>query len=298
MSGRLQLRSSYARLSRLKSLAALQVRHGLASTTERSSPKLWDSVGCNSKHPILLCKTIKSNVTHFDVPASLDDFEDSVYLNSTVHNSCSLVGSSGNLKNHAYGKLIDSKSIVIRINNPPMNGYEEFVGYRPADILMINNHLSREKCHLPTNDSTLYVSTPFNGIRNGTQTIRLCNAHLKAKILGLSSYIIRISQELLEVYAQRYNLSRGIHGPQYIRPTSGFKALLFSMLVCRRVHMFGFGMQGAITFHYYSNDTVFRPPHHEVDLEMTIYKDIERRTLDSDIMDLEDEVFGQVTIHH
>ena len=297
MSGRLQLRSRYVGLSRLKSLAALQVRHDQASK-EGASPKLWDSVGCNSKHPILLCKTIKSNVTHFDVPASLDDFGDSVYLNSTVHNSCSLVGSSGNLRNHAYGKLIDSKSIVIRINNPPMNGYEEFVGYRPADILMINNHLSREKCHLPTNDSTLYVSTPFNGIRNGTQTIRLCNAHLKAKILDLSSHIQQISHDLLEMYVQRHNLRKGIHGQHDIHPTSGLKALLFSMLVCRRVHMFGFGMQGAKTFHYYSNDTVFRPPHHEVDLEMTIYKDIERGTLDSDIIDLRDEVFGKVTIHH
>ena len=208
------------------------------------------------------------------------------------------MGSSGDLRNHAYGKLIDSKDIVIRINNPPVNGYEEFVGYRPADIMMINSHLFGERCVVPTNHSTLYVCTPSNGLREETQTIRVCKAHLKANVYGISKYILQISHHFLEVYAQRYNLSRGMHGENYIRPTSGFKALLFSMLVCRHVFMFGFGMQGAQTFHYYSNDTVYRPPHHVVDLEMRIFEDIARGTLDSGIVDLKAKVFGKVSIHH
>ena len=83
VSGRLQLRSRYASLFRFKILAAVQPRYDLTSS-EGPSSKLWDSVGCNSKHPILRCKTVESNVTHFDVTASLGDFEDSVYLNSTV----------------------------------------------------------------------------------------------------------------------------------------------------------------------------------------------------------------------
>ena len=89
-----------------------------------------------------------------------------------------------------------------------------------------------------------------------------------------------------------------MYGENYIRPTSGLKALLFSMLVCTRVHMFGFGMQGTDRYHYYSNNTEYRPPHHAVDLEMKIFKDIESRTVDSDIIDLKDKVFGRVTMHH
>jgi hypothetical protein len=204
------------------------------------------------------------------------------------------VGSSGNLKNHKYGRLIDSKRVVIRINNPPMKGYEKFVGHRPADILMINNHLREGKCYQPKHHEILYVAAPSNGIRNGTTTVSICKMHQKAKILRLSSYITQVAVDLLGLYAERYNSSRS---ETYIHPTSGLKALLFSMLVCRRVYMFGFGMQGAQTFHYYSNNTKFRPPHHEVDLEMKIYEDIVRGTVDTDIVNLKDEAFGKVTIY-
>jgi hypothetical protein len=115
------------------------------------------------------------------------------------------VGSSGNLKNHKYGRLIDSKRVVIRINNPPMKGYEKFVGHRPADILMINNHLREGKCYQPKHHEILYVAAPSNGIRNGTTTVSICKMHQKAKILRLSSYITQVAVDLLGLYAERYN---------------------------------------------------------------------------------------------
>ena len=269
-----------------------------SGTSTGNPPKLWDSVGCNSRYPILQCEAIKRKVPTLDLTASLADFENSVYLNSTAHNSCSLVGSSGNLRNHAYGKLIDNNSIVIRINNPPVKGYEEFVGHRPAEIMFINNQLFGKRCLVPINHSTLYVCAASRGLIQQVKTARLCKAQKKAKIYGISKYLGQISDNLLAEYAQRYNLSRGISGENYIRPTSGFKSLLFSMLVCRHVHMFGFGMQGADRFHYYSKDTVYSPKHHAVDLETKILEDIDRGTFDSDLVDLKDTVFGKVTVHH
>jgi hypothetical protein len=152
-----RLRPRYTSVPHLKSLHLVQRRE--LSSGKGTSLKLWDTVGCHSKHPILGCTPIRSNFTRFDVPASLEDFEESVYLNSTAHDSCSLVGSSGNLKNHKYGRLIDSKRVVIRINNPPMKGYEKFVGHRPADILMINNHLREGKCYQPKHHEILFL--PF-----------------------------------------------------------------------------------------------------------------------------------------
>ena len=291
------MRPRYKSVSGWKRLAAFQPSVSLATSAGNSS-KLWDSVGCNSKYPILRCKAIKRNVTYLDLTASLDDFENSAYLNSAAHNSCSLVGSSGNLRNHAYGKLIDSNSIVIRINNPPVKGYEKFVGYRPADIMVINNQLSGKRCLGPTNHSTLYVCAPALGLREDKPSVRLCKAHKKAKIYGMSEYLGQIPCNLLEVYAQRYNLSRGICDENFIIPTSGLKALLFSMLVCRRVHVFGFGNQGTDRFHYYSNKRGHRPPHHAMNLEMRIFRDIESGTIDSDIVDLKNKVFGKIIMHH
>ena len=248
--------------------------------------------------PNTLFSDAKLSNLYLDLTASLADFENSVYSNSTAHNSCPLVGSSGNLRNHASGKLIDSNNIVIRINNPPVKGYETFVGYRPADLMLINNHLFGGRCLVPTNHSTLYVCASSSGLREDESSVRLCKAHKKAKIYGLSKYIEHISRDLLEVYAQWYNLSRKMHGKYNIRPASGLKDVLFSILVCRSVHMFGFGMQGTDIFHYFSTDRVYRPLQHLVDLEMKIFKDIERGTLDSDIINLKDKVFGKVTVHH
>ena len=96
----------------------------------RVPPVLWDTVGCDSKHPVLRCQPSLRNKADrpFNTTVRFHDFKNIMYLNSALHNSCSLVGSSGNLKNHAYGEHIDNSSIVIRINNPPVKGYEQFVG--------------------------------------------------------------------------------------------------------------------------------------------------------------------------
>eukprot|EP00958_Prasinococcus_capsulatus_P029013 scaffold7243_cov394-Prasinococcus_capsulatus_cf.AAC.8 len=42
--------------------------------------------------------------------------------------SCAVVGSSGSLRRHNYGKLIDQFSTVFRFNRAPTIGYEDFVG--------------------------------------------------------------------------------------------------------------------------------------------------------------------------
>jgi hypothetical protein len=95
---------------------------------EKILDTLWDSVGCDSKHPILSCKTLGQKLRRKTFFTRFHDVKNVTYLNSTRHSTCSLVGSSGNLRNHAYGERIDKSNIVIQINNPPVKGYEEFAG--------------------------------------------------------------------------------------------------------------------------------------------------------------------------
>ena len=97
--------------------------------------------------------------------------------------------------------------------------------------MIINNHLSGEKCPVPTDHPTLYVCTPFHGLVKKKQTIRLCRVHRITQFYCLSDYILDKSKHLLKAYAHKYNVNRSMEGKDHIHPTSGLKALLFSMLI-------------------------------------------------------------------
>jgi len=54
--------------------------------------------------------------------------------------SIAIVGSSGNLCNHKYGKIIDQFQDVIRFNRAPTKNYEEIVGHKTT-LRVANNHV-------------------------------------------------------------------------------------------------------------------------------------------------------------
>ena len=119
-------------------------------------------------------------------------------------------------------------------------------------------------------------------------------------LYSLSSYIQRQAQILLKAYAVRYNVQRNVSGSKgnYFHATSGFKALIFSLMICRQVDLFGFGMQGAKTWHYYPPYRNSTPPHHERSLGMKIIQDIAKTTYNSSIANFLDEGSSKLTVHH
>ena len=267
-------------------------------STQRGCTSLWKRVGCNSSRPIFRCRPFQSSSTrkerHYD--AVVKTFDSLVYLNGCRHETCSLVGSSGNLKNRARGKLIDKSSIVIRLNNQPITGYEKYVGTRPADIMIFNYHID---CFTNTSHPTLYVRSTANPLRENAVIIKKCQAHRIVPLYSLSKYVQRQAQILLKAYAVRYNVQRKVYSSKgnYIHATSGFKALIFSMMICRQVHLFGFGKKGAKTWHYYPPYRNYTPPHHEMFLEMKIIQDIAKTTQNSSMADFIDEAFSKLTVH-
>jgi hypothetical protein len=270
-----------------------------AKSEKTIPPVLWDFVGCHSKYPILKCKPFSKERGSRAFCSELQSVKNISLLNSTRHNTCSLVGSSGNLRNHEYGKLIDNSSVIIRINNPPVKGYEKFVGSRPADIMVINNQLYGDRCPtLRAGHSTLYVCAPSTGLLRTKQTIRVCKVHQMTPVYCLSNYIQIKIKNILKSYAYKYGVKRSVsgHNEDFIHSTSGLKALLFSMLICRRVDVFGFGVKGAKTFYYFSR-AAYQPSHHEMFLEMRIIEDIANKKLDSFLLNLTDGVFGNVQLH-
>ncbi len=278
---------------------ASQTHRSETVSTQRGCASLWKRVGCNSSRPILRCRPFQSSSTrkerHYD--AVVKTFDSLVYLNGCRHETCSLVGSSGNLKNHARGKLIDKSSVVIRLNNQPITGYEKYVGTRPADIMVFNDHIW---CFNNTSHPTLYIRSTDSSLRENAVIIKKCQANRIAPLYSLSRYVQRQAQILLKAYAERYNVQRSFSGSKsnYFRATSGFKALVFSMMICRQVHLFGFGMQGTKTWHYYPPyDKDYTPSHHETSLEIKIIQDIATLNYNSSMLGFLDGAVSELTVY-
>lgn len=165
--------------------------------------------------------------------------------------------------------------------------------------MIINNHLFGDRCPTLTDHATLYVCTAYGGLVKTEKTIRLCKIHEMTPVYCLSTYILRTAKSILKSYAHKYSVNRSVltNDKYYIHLTSGLKALLFTMLICRQVHVFGFGKEGTEAYSYFSNDTAYKPPYHEMSLEMRIIRDIANRTFNSSLLNLTDEVFGTVQLH-
>ena len=256
---------------------------------------LWEQVGCRSKYSILRCARSKSSTDERHYDSLVTTFESLVYLNACRHDTCSLVGSSGNLRNHSYGKLIDASNIVIRINNPPIKGYEEYAGTRPADISIVNDH---SNCFSSTTHPTLYIRSTDSALTKDRGVIGVCQAHRIASLYSLSRFIQRESRKALHVYAQRYNVQTTVvrSAGNYVHATSGLKALIFSMMICKQVLLFGFGMQGTNSWHYYPPYSNYTPLHHEMSLESRIIQDLANGTFGSSTADFRNEIFGKVNV--
>ncbi|XP_062500402.1 uncharacterized protein LOC134177642 [Corticium candelabrum] len=286
------------------SLAELAVKHSQGEE-KRAFPlardqgrctTLWKRSGCGSRRPILRCKPYPSTEEDRHYDAVVKTFDSLLYLNGCRHETCSLVGSSGNLKNRARGKMIDRSKIVIRLNNQPITGYEKYVGTRPADIMIFNYQTD---CFTNTSHPTLYIRSADKPLREDAVIIKKCQANRFAPLYSLSTYVQHQAQILLKTYAVRYNVQREVYSSKgnYFHATSGFKALIFSMMICRQVHLFGFGMQEAKTWHYYPPYRKYTPPHHEMFLEMKIIQDIAKRTLNSSIANFLDKEFSNLIVY-
>ena len=251
---------------------------------------LWQSVGCSSPRPLLNCGLTST----YETTATRADFAGSIHLKGSRHSSCSLVGSSSNLKNHKRGREIDSRGIIIRVNNPPLKGFTPYVGNRTADILFINDQLTR--CEFSNNHKTLYIRPVYRLLANASILVKRCHLERgQIKLYSVSGYIEKSVRQILYGYAETYKVT---HKRRYW-PSSGFRALFFSRMICKRVHVYGFGMEGAKTLHYYSRRQKYTlPSYHDFSLETRIINDIANGKFNNTIFDFSWRGFGTVIVHY
>ena len=236
---------------------------------------LWISVGCDTKYPLFSCQSkndirgkglgnvIAVNETHFRHP-----------ILQRHWNSCAVVGSSGRLLKTEYGRHIDDHEIVARINYPPIKGYGKHVGSRPSDIHFFGDKLPR--CFNESHSEAKLTVLPLPYKRNRRNiSFEACEANRELPLYTISSYVFEFAGALI------YNYSLA-HRPPKMKerqvkktmPSSGFRSVIFTMMMCKHVDVYGFGLSGdkEEPVHYYEeslDSKLFRQAHKpNVELEL------------------------------
>uniref|UniRef100_A0A3P9AX80 CMP-N-acetylneuraminate-beta-galactosamide-alpha-2,3-sialyltransferase 1 n=1 Tax=Maylandia zebra TaxID=106582 RepID=A0A3P9AX80_9CICH len=138
---------------------------------------------------------------------------------------CAVVGNSGNLRGSQYGPLIDFHDIVLRVNRGMTKGFERDVGTKTTHRVMYPESSTRldNKTHL--------LFFPFK-----TPDF-LC-------ILYISILCIYFIKEQL-IKLRFKDLKKAAY------PSTGFLAVVLSLLMCDEVNVFGFGADSEGNWSHY-----------------------------------------------
>ncbi|XP_065834252.1 CMP-N-acetylneuraminate-beta-galactosamide-alpha-2,3-sialyltransferase 2-like [Oscarella lobularis] len=165
--------------------------------------------------------------------------------------SCALVGFSGNLLNFELGKEIDSRDVIIHMNDASFRGYEKHAGSR-TDVQIMN--LSGFTGPDVPRDHPLLLINSIQGMnKKNTRIAEECKRKYGRKVYSASDLLRHVPDAATSQYGKRYASSARHH-----LSTAGMKGLFFSLLMCDIVHVYGFGLSKSPSdrFHYYSAKTV------------------------------------------
>lgn len=156
-----------------------------------------------------------------------------------------LVGSSANLLNKNYAKLIDSHNWVIRFNQARVKGFENYVGSKTS-IRMINHHV-----FTGTTDTNLFSKYDINFIPSVDEPLILCkylpNFENIAKLRNIKVPISYIKDETYDKACDMLKNKKS--------PSMGFIAIIFSLEIFNKVSIFGFDLDKTNNPSHYWEET-------------------------------------------
>eukprot|EP00192_Tetraselmis_astigmatica_P006141 CAMPEP_0117653252 /NCGR_PEP_ID=MMETSP0804-20121206/3085_1 /TAXON_ID=1074897 /ORGANISM="Tetraselmis astigmatica, Strain CCMP880" /LENGTH=450 /DNA_ID=CAMNT_0005459401 /DNA_START=355 /DNA_END=1707 /DNA_ORIENTATION=- len=192
----------------------------------------------------------------------------------TSHDTCALVGSSGLLKRNAYGAVIDSHDVVVRMNQAPTEGYETIAGGKTT-YRMLNNKWTTVYYEDGVPNSAVGASSTSQFLikqeppgvalvvtRAGTGTfeqlaIKQHRRRPDLRTLYLNSHINSWARKMLLAFknaaqgdsrssddvagnGRRLRKSSGNSGDEASSVSTGFLSLYFMLQICKRVAVYGF----------------------------------------------------------
>jgi len=227
--------------------------------------------------------------------------------------TCAIVSNSGQLLEHEWGREIDSRDAVFRINYPPIAGFERHVGTKSTFEITNMHHVQlfadpswrhplikhgTKTFRAPPDDPNggtaqlvLFESTAAEGWRFH-MIPRLLHRFPSPKTVILSPDLVATADEMwrnlysdlaeksdvCKAMARRAE-AKSLPQLEICKPTSGWYTLVFAGQICDEVHMYGFSgwrkhsKTRQAKYHYFDNVTGVTNVH-SFDLSLRIYREL------------------------
>ncbi|XP_027149316.1 beta-1,6-galactosyltransferase GALT29A-like [Coffea eugenioides] len=204
------------------------------------------------------------------------------------YKSCAVVGNSGILLKTAYGKLIDSHEVVIRLNNARIGSFENKVG-KKTNISFVNSNIlrlcaRREGCYCHPYGAdvpiVMYMCQPAHFL-----DFLVCNSSHKAPLIVTDARFDVLCARIVKYYSLKRFLEitgkdveawSAVHDGANFHYSSGMQAVMLAAGVCDKVSIFGFGKSAATKHHYHTNQKA-ELGLHDYEAEYDFYGDLVAR---------------------
>uniref|UniRef100_A0A8C2I2A5 CMP-N-acetylneuraminate-beta-galactosamide-alpha-2,3-sialyltransferase 2 n=1 Tax=Cyprinus carpio TaxID=7962 RepID=A0A8C2I2A5_CYPCA len=159
---------------------------------------------------------------------------------------CAVVGNSGNLLRSKYGALIDSHSVVIRMNKAVTVGFEEDVGNRTT------HHFMYPESAVDLRPGVHLVLLPFKlkdmqwlSSALSTGEIKMTYMRVKNRVETDKDKVIVVNPAFFKYTHEKWTERHGRY------PSTGIVAIMFALHLCDEVSAFGFGADKQGNWHHY-----------------------------------------------
>ncbi|XP_026884763.2 ST3 beta-galactoside alpha-2,3-sialyltransferase 8 [Electrophorus electricus] len=162
------------------------------------------------------------------------------------YQTCAVVGNSGNLLQFMDGALIDSHSVIFRMNRARTRGYEQHVGKRTT------HHFMYPESAMDLAPSVQLVLLPFKLQDLTWLTSALSTGEVKRTYTKVKEHVKADKDKVMVVNPSffKYTHDRWTeHHGRY--PSTGMLAIVFALHLCDEVSVFGFGADAQGNWHHY-----------------------------------------------
>lgn len=160
--------------------------------------------------------------------------------------TCAVVGNSGNLRESKYGALINSHSIVFRMNKATTAGFEQDVGNKTT------HHFMYPESAVDLQPGVHLVLLPFK-LRDlqwvtsalSTGEIKTTYVRVKERVQAEKDKIIVVNPAFFKYTHDHWTEHHGRY------PSTGMLAIVFALHLCDEVSVFGYGADLQGNWHHY-----------------------------------------------